>query len=43
MYSIIVVLGLAVSMDLEIEQRDVKTIFLHCDLEEIHMLQPERF
>ena len=33
MSSIPVVLGLAVSLDLEIEQLDVKTAFLHGDLE----------
>jgi len=33
MSSIRVVLGLAASMDLEIEQLDVKTTFLHDDLE----------
>ena len=36
-----VVLGLAASMNLEIEQLDVKTVFLHGDLEEeIYMEQP---
>ena len=36
-----VVLGMAASMDLEVEQSDVKTVFLHGDLEEeIYMLQP---
>ena len=34
MSSIRVVLGLAVSMNIEIEQLDVKTTFLHGDLEE---------
>jgi hypothetical protein len=38
MSSICVVLGLAASLDLEIEQMDVKTAFLHGDLEkEIYM------
>ena len=44
MSSIKVVLGLAASLDLEIEQLDVKTTFLHGDLEEeIYMEQPEGF
>lgn len=44
MNSIRVVLGLAASMNLEIEQLDVKTAFLHGDLEEdIFMEQPEGF
>ena len=44
MSSIIVALGLAASMNLEIEQLDVKTAFLHGDLEEeIYMDQPEGF
>lgn len=34
MTSVRVVLGLEVSMDLELEQMDVKTIFLHGDLNE---------
>ena len=38
------VLGLAASLDLEVEQMDVKTAFLHGDLdEEIYMEQPEGF
>ncbi|RVW21876.1 Retrovirus-related Pol polyprotein from transposon TNT 1-94 [Vitis vinifera] len=42
--SIRVVLGLAASMNLEIVQLDVKTAFLHGDLEkEIYMEQPEGF
>ena len=42
--SIRVVLALAASQDLEIEQLDVKTAFLHGDLEEeIYMEQPEGF
>ena len=42
--SICVVLGLAASLDLEVEQMDVKTAFLHGDLdEEIYMEQPEGF
>ena len=34
MSSIRVVLGLVASLDLELEQLDVKTAFLHSDLEE---------
>ena len=42
--SIRTVLGLAASLNLEIEQMDVKTAFLHGDLEEeIYMEQPEGF
>ena len=41
MTSIRTVLGLAASLDLEVEQMDVKTAFLHGDLEEeIYMEQP---
>ena len=44
MSSIRVVLGMAATMDLEVEQLDVKTTFLHGDLEEeIYMEQPEGF
>ena len=44
MSSIRVVLGLAASLNLEIEQLDIKTTFLHGDLEEeIYMEQPEGF
>ena len=44
MSSIRVVLGLVASLDLELEQLDVKTTFLHGDLkEEIYMDQPEGF
>ena len=44
MSSIRVVLGMAAAMDLEVEQLDVKTTFLHGDLEkEIYMEQPEGF
>ena len=44
MSSISTVLGLAASLNLEIEQMDVKAIFLHGDLEEeIYMEQPEGF
>ncbi|CAL5378709.1 unnamed protein product [Camellia sinensis] len=42
MTSIRVVLGLATSLNLELEQMDLKTAFLHGDLkEEIYMEQPE--
>jgi len=44
MTSIQTVLGMAASFNLEIEQMDVKTAFLHGDLEEeIYMEQPEGF
>ena len=44
MSSIRVVLGLVISLDLELEQLDMKTAFLHSDLkEEIYMDQPEGF
>lgn len=44
MSAIKVVLGLAVSMNLEMKQLDVKTAFLHDDLEEgIYMEQREGF
>nr|GFC77178.1 retrovirus-related Pol polyprotein from transposon TNT 1-94 [Tanacetum cinerariifolium] len=44
MGSIRVVLGLTASLDLEVEQMDVKKTFLHGDLDkEIYMEQPEGF
>ena len=44
MSSIHPILGLAASLNLEIEQMDVKTAFLHGDLEEeIYMEQLEGF
>ncbi|KAK9940454.1 hypothetical protein M0R45_017116 [Rubus argutus] len=44
MTSIRVILGMVASMNLEVEQMDVKTAFLHGDLdEEIYMEQPEGF
>lgn len=44
MTSIRTVLALAATLDLEVEQMDVKTAFLHGDLnEEIYMEQPEGF
>jgi len=42
LYSIRVLMSLAASFNLEVEQMEVKTIFLHGDLdEEIYMKQPE--
>ena len=42
--SIRLILSVAVAFDFEIEQMDVKTSFLHGDLEEeIYMKQPEGF
>ena len=44
MSSIRVALGLAARLNLEVEQLDVKTAFLHGDLEEeIYMQQPKGF
>ena len=44
MTSIRTILSIAASLDLEVEQLDVKTAFLHEDLEEeIYMEQPEGF
>ena len=44
MTSIRAVLSITASMDLEVEQLDVKTTFLHGDLEEkIYMQQPKGF
>ena len=44
MSSIRVVLGMDTSLNLEVKQLDVKTVFLHGDLEEdIYIEQPEGF
>ena len=44
MTSIRTMLSIVASMDLEVEQLDVKTTFLHIDLEvEIYMQQPKGF
>ena len=44
MSTIRLVLGMVVVENLHLEQLDVKTVFLHGDLEEdIYMIQPERF
>ena len=44
MTSIRFLLSLAATFDLEVEQMDVKTVFLHGDLnEEIYMKQPKGF
>ena len=44
MTSIRTMLGLAASLDLELDQLDLKIVFLHCDLQdEICMEQPEGF
>jgi hypothetical protein len=44
MYSIQAMLGLTVSLNLEVKQLDVKIVFLHGDLdEEIYMEQPKEF
>ncbi|KAM1648539.1 hypothetical protein ACFX1Q_010544 [Malus domestica] len=44
MTSIRVILGMAASMDLKLKQLDVKTAFLHGNLEEeIYMEQPKGF
>ena len=44
MSSICVVLGLVTSLDLKVEQMDVKIAFLHGDLDKkIYMEQPEGF
>ncbi len=44
MTSIHMVMGLSTSLNLKIEQMDVKTVFLHGDLEEkIYMEQPKGF
>ena len=42
--SIRTVLGLVAHFDMQLEQMDVKTTFLHGDLEElVYMVQPEGF
>eukprot|EP00253_Pinus_taeda_P016428 PITA_16428 len=42
--SIRLLLSVAVAFDFEVEQRDVKTTFIHSDMEEeIHMKQPKGF
>ena len=44
MLTIRLVLGMVVAENLHIEQLDVKTTFLHGDLEEdLYMIQPEGF
>ena len=44
MSSIRIVLSLTSTLDLEVEQMDVKTVFLHGDLEEeIYMKKPDVF
>ena len=43
MTSIRMVLSIAASGNLEVEQLNVKTTFLHGDQEEIYMQQPEGF
>lgn len=44
MISVRVVLGLVANMHLELEQIDVKTTFLHGDLEnKLYMVQPTKF
>ena len=42
--SIRIVLGLVAHFDMQLEQMDVKTTFLHGDLEElVYMVQPKGF
>ena len=43
MSSIRIVLSIAASLNLKVEQLDVKMTFLHDDLEEIYMEQSEGF
>ena len=41
--SIRMLLTMVAQFDLELEQMDVKTTFVHDELEEIYMMQPEGY